>query len=292
MGARIDMSTSSRRDFLRATATGAAAACIGFGTRELRADPLGMPIGFQTYPVRDAIAQDFKGTLERIAGIGYRAVEMCSPPGYAGAGYAPLIGMKAADMRRTIEDAGLRCVSCHYQFRELKDHLDERAAFAKELGLTQMIVAAFGLPAKATLADWKHAADDLNTIGEKLRAVGIQCGYHNHDMEFEKLDGSLIYDELLKEFDPKLVRMQFQVAVIRLGFEAAPYFTKYPGRFLSLHLADWSSEAKRSVAVGKGVVDWPKLFAAARTGGVENSFVELNLDMLPDSYTYLHGLKG
>jgi sugar phosphate isomerase/epimerase len=215
------MSTSSRRDFLRTTAAGAAAACIGLGTKELRADPLGMPIGFQTYPVRDAIAKDFKGTLERMAGMGYRAVEMCSPPGYAGAGYAPLIGMKPADMRRTIEDAGLRCVSCHYQFRELKDHLGERAAFAKELGLTQMIVAAFGLPAKATLADWKQAADDLNKIGEKLHAVGIQCGYHNHDMEFKKLDGALIYDELMTELDPKLVKMQFQVAVIHLGFEAA-----------------------------------------------------------------------
>jgi sugar phosphate isomerase/epimerase len=285
------MSTISRRDFFTRGAAGLAAAAVGMTARGLRADPLGMPIGFQTYPVRDLLAKDFKGTLARIAGMGYRAVEMCSPPGYAGAGFGSLVGMKAADMRRTIEDAGLQCASCHYQFAELKDKLDERIAFAKELGLRQMIVAAFGLRAGASLDEWKQAADALNAIGEKTRAAGLQCGYHNHDMEFETRDGTLIYDAIATTFDPKLVRLQFQVAVIRLGFEAATYFTKYPGRFISIHLADWSSEAKRTVAIGKGVVDWKKLFAAARTGGVENYFVELNLDLLPDSYAYLRGLQ-
>ena len=85
----------------------------------------------------------------------------------------------------------------------------------------------------------------------------------------------LIYDELLRAFDPKLVKMQFQVAVISDGYEAAPYFAKYPGRFVSLHLADWSTADKKLVAVGQGVVDWKKLFAAARKAGVKNYFVEV-----------------
>ena len=76
----------------------------------------------------------------------------------------------------------------------------------------------------------------------------------------------LIYDELMRQFDPKLVKMQFQVAVISLGFEAATYLKKYPGRFLSMHLADYSTADKTAVAVGSGVVDWKKLFAAAKSG--------------------------
>lgn len=102
----------------------------------------------------------------------------------------------------------------------------------------------------------------------------------------------LIYDELLKTFDPKLVKLQFQVAVISLGYEAATYLTKYPGRYISLHLADWSSADKKNVPVGKGVVDWPKLFAAAKTCGVKNYYVEVNdLESTKASYPYLHALK-
>ena len=100
----------------------------------------------------------------------------------------------------------------------------------------------------------------------------------------------LIYDELMRQFDAKLVKMQFQVAVISLGFEAATYLKKYPGRFLSMHLADYSTADKTAVAVGSGVVDWKKLFAAAKTAGVQNYFVEMELREMKLSYDYLHKL--
>jgi sugar phosphate isomerase/epimerase len=86
--------------------------------------------------------------------------------------------------------------------------------------------------------------------------------------------------------------MQFQVAVISIGFEAATYMTKYPGRFISLHLADWSATEKTQAPIGKGVVDWKKLFAAAKTGGVKNYYVEMNLEAMKESYPYLHSLKA
>jgi sugar phosphate isomerase/epimerase len=94
----------------------------------------------------------------------------------------------------------------------------------------------------------------------------------------------------MRQFDAKLVKMQFQVAVISLGYEAATYLAKYPGRFLSLHLADYSTAEKKAVPVGSGVVDWKKLFAAAKASGVQNYFVEMNLDAMKASYTYLHKL--
>ena len=286
------MKTISRRQFLGQSAvTVAAATYLWPAAGPLRADPLKLPIGCQLYPVGKMVGQDFEGTLRQLAAIGYQTIELCSPPSYISSGFAPLVKMKAADLRKTIEAAGLRCESCHYQFQELKDSLDDRLAYAKELGLKQMIVAALGLPQKATLADWAKAAGELNRLGERTKAADIQLGFHNHNFEFKEIDGVLIYDKLMSELDPKFVKMQFQVAVISLGYEAATYLTKYPGRFISLHLADWSSTDKKPVPVGAGVVNWEKLFAAAKIGGVQNYFVEMNLDALKASYPYLHNLK-
>jgi len=286
------MNAISRRQFLgKSAVTIAAAGCLWPAAKRLKADPLEMPIGCQLYPVGKLIAQDFEGTLRQLAAIGYRTIELCSPPSYEKSGFAPLVKMKAAEVRKAIESAGLRCESCHYQFQELRDSLDDRLAYAKELGLKQMIVATFGLRQDATMADWAKAAGELNKLGERTKKAGIQFGFHNHNFEFKEIDGVLIYDKLMSEFDPKLVKMQFQVAVISLGYQAAPFFKKYPGRFLSLHLADWSPAEKKSVPVGAGVVDWKELFAAAKIGGVQNYFVEMNMDALKASYPYLHDLK-
>ena len=277
----------SRRQFLYRSAMSIAAAAM-----ELKADPLGMPIGCQTFPVRESIAKDFPGTLRQIAGGGFLMIEMCSPPGYEKYGFGSLAKMKAAEIRDIIKDAGLGCVSCHFQFRELKDSLDDRIAYAQELGLKQMIVSTFALRPDASMADWMQAADELNKLGEQTQKAGIQLGFHNHDFEFKEIDGVLIYDQLMKELDPKLVRMQFQVAVISLGYEAATYLTKYPGRFISLHLVDWSMAEKKIVPMGEGSIDWKKLFAAAKTGGIKNYFVEMDWDLMQASVPYLRKLKA
>ena len=286
------MSHVSRRRFLGGVMGAAAAGYLSRGALELSADPLGMPIGCQSWPVRDALAKDLPGTLKQLAGVGFRTLEMCSPPGYATSGFGPLATMKAAEIRQAIQAARLRCESSHFQFRELRESLDERIAWSKEMGLTQMVLSTFGLPNNAPMADWMRADDELNKIGDETRKAGIQLGFHNHNFEFQKIDGVLVYDKLMDQLDAKLVKMQFQVAVVSLSYEAATYLTKYPGRFLSLHLADWSAAEKKTVAIGKGVVDWPKLFAAARTGGVKNYFVEMDLDLMKASIPYLHELKA
>jgi sugar phosphate isomerase/epimerase len=274
------MNTITRRGFVGACAAATAAA-----------DPLGLPVGFQVYPVREMIANDFAGTLRRIAAIGYRSVEMCSPAGYAKSGFGPLAGQKASEIRKVIRDAGLVCHSSHYNFKELQESLDERITYAKELGLKQMIVASLGLKETSSMDDWKRAAGELNVFGEKTRRAGIQLGFHNHHREFAEIGGVLIYDALMGVLDPSLVKMQFQVAVISLGFQAAPFFRKYPGRFISLHLADWSPVEKRPVPIGKGAVDWKELFANARSAGVKNYYVEMDMGALEASYPFLHGLK-
>ena len=173
----------------------------------------------------------------------------------------------------------------------MKDHLDERIAFAHDLGLKQMIISTFWLPKEAKMADWMRAVDDAYKFGERTQKAGMQLGFHNHDFEFQKIDGELIYDKLMGAFDPNLVKMQFQVSVIRLGYQAADYFEKYPGRFLSIHLQDWSPAEKKEVALGQGIVDWKRLFAAARKSGARNYFVETEREDLRPSAQLTTGLK-
>lgn len=246
-----------------------------------------MPLGFQIWTVREMLLKDFPGTLKTIAGMGYQSVEMCSPPGY---GFKPLMSMSAKEMKTIIDDAGLTLTSTHYTPKEFRESLDERILFAQESGQKQMILSSFGLPRTATLDDWKKAADELNKFGERTKKGGIQIGFHNHHTEFEKLEGKLIYDVLMETFDPELVKMQFQVAVVNIGYKAADYFKKYPGRFISAHLADYSEAEKKTVALGKGIVDWKEFFDSVKTGGVKNIFVEMDLDTFSDSASFIAGL--
>jgi len=247
------------------------------------------PIGFQVFPIREMLAKDFSGTLKMMAGLGYQTVEMCSPPGYVSTGFAPLVNMKAAEMRRIIDDAGLTCPSCHFTFGELKEKLDDRIEFAKQLGMSLMVCSSFWLPDNATIKDYLDAADSLNSIAEKINKAGLQTGYHNHEMEFAKRDDVVIYDALMGKLDPKLVKMQFQTEVINLGYKASTYFTKYPGRFIASHMSDWTAD-KKQVPIGQGVIDWKEFFAAAQIGGVKYFLVEMDLSTFKDSANFIHGL--
>lgn len=258
----------------------------------LRSAPLGLPPGFQAYSVRDRIARDFEGTLRELAAIGYRSVEMCSPAGYGKAGFGALAARSGAELKRAIASAGLRCESCHFQFRELKENLEERIAWSRELGLKQMVAASFGIRQGAGMAGWIAAAEEMNRIGALVRKAGLALAFHNHNTEFEEIGGVRIYDELMRRMDAKLVGMQFQVAVVSAGHDPVKVLEQYPGRFLSLHLADWSAAERKMAPVGQGVIDWKKLFAAARRGGVKNYYVEMEFEALKASYPYLRDLKA
>jgi len=290
------MDKLSRRQFLGKSALGIGSVVIATHfPLDLNAgtpsETVKMPLGFQVWTVKDLLVKDFPGTLKMIAEMGYQSVEMCSPPGYESSGFGPLMKIKAKEMKQIINDAaGLSFPSSHYGMDELRQHLDERIEFAKESGQTQMILSSFGLPKDATLNDWLKAADELNIMGLKTKKAGIQMGYHNHNMEFENTGGTLIYDALMKQLDPDNIKMQFQVAVISLGYKASTYFTKYPGRFISAHLADWSTTEKKNVPIGKGIVDWKEFFATMKTGGVKNIFVEMDKETFKESASYIHSL--
>jgi sugar phosphate isomerase/epimerase len=289
------MNALSRRKFIGKSALAAGTAMVAsqfpvLGNSPFISGLVKLPVGFQVWTIKDQLIQDFAGTLKKMSALGYKTVEMCSPPGYESSGFGPLMSMKAKEMRAIVEDAGLHLESTHYGMDELKNNLDERITFALDSGQKQMILSSFGLPEKATMSNWMKAADTLNEIAGKMKKAGIQAGYHNHHMEFEKLDGQLIYDALLNQFDASLIKMQFQVAVISAGYKATDYFNKFPGRFISAHLADWSPEQKKNVPIGQGIVDWRAFFSTADTAGLQNIFVEMDPETFKDSLVYLNNL--
>jgi sugar phosphate isomerase/epimerase len=281
----------SRRKFIKNSAVSIGAAAMmsqlplnvfGFGEKKPES------FGFQVWTIREKLVKDFPGTLKMMAGLGYKEVEMCSPLGYSNAGFEPLNSMSGREMKKIIEDAGLKCTSSHFNMGELRDHLENRMEWANQLGMKQMMAASFWLPKDASVDDYRQAADELNGIGEKTKKAGIQMGFHNHHMEFEKRGDELIYDALLNQFDPDLVKMQFQVAVVNIGYNAADYFRKHPGRFISAHLADWSSAKDAQVPIGQGVIDWNDFFESAKTGGVKNFYVEMAPETFGPSADFLN----
>jgi sugar phosphate isomerase/epimerase len=286
------MSAISRREFLKNAATQAAA--VGFlagGVLELRGNPLGMPIGCQTWPVREMIAKDFPGTIKVLAAAGFQTIELCSPVGYADSGFAGLAKYKAAELKKILSDAGVSCISSHFGIDELRKDMSGRIAWAKEVGLTQMIVPSLEGPGKPTMDDVKRAAEEYNKMGALSARAGIQQGLHNEEFEMTAVNGKRTYDLLLELLDPKLVKFQFQVSTISRGFDAAEYFTKYPGRFFSMHVQGWSAATKKIMPVGQDTLDWKRIFTAAKTGGIKNYFVEMDLEKMKASVPYLRELQ-
>ena len=303
------MRRTSRRDFLGQAGMGVAAGVYASaGASRLHADPLGLPIGFQIFGVTNMAVKDLGGTFRQIGAIGYRTVELVSFPGFQQYGYDAYMKMKGSEVRKLAESEGIRCESCYVTFLEWMSNREERIAYGKELGLNYMVCSG-PHPEKrnGTLDDWKQAADQFNKFGADVTKAGMMFAFHNHNWEFAKPDGVLVYDMLLERTDPKLVGMQIDLGgMVGAGYDPVDYFAKYPGRFHSLHLKDVSKNRQDqggrggggSVAVGKGDIDWKRLYAAAKAGGVKNHFVEMEvrpptdpLEALKVSYAYLHALN-
>src|SRR5437867_10420630 len=286
------MSQISRREFFKNAATNAVVAgFLSASARELRGNPLGMPIGCQTWPVRAMIAKNFPGTIKQLAAAGFQTIELCSPVGYADSGFAGLAKFTGAELRKVLGDAGVECVSSHFDIKELRENQAGRIAWAKDVGLTQMMVPSLGGPRHPTMDDVKRAADEYNKIGEQTAKAGIQQGLHNEDFELTRVDGKRTYDLLFDLLDPELTKFQFQVSTISRGYDAAEYFTKHPGRFISMHVQGWSAKTRKITAVGQGTLDWKKIFTAAKTGGIKNYFVEMDLNLMKASVPYLRDLQ-
>jgi sugar phosphate isomerase/epimerase len=294
------MDEISRREFLRQSAvTSAAAAFLPLAAREIQMNPLGMPIGSQTWPHRQRIKDgDFAGLCRDMAALGIGSIELCSP------GYPEFSGLADAKLtRKIIEDHGLTCPSAHVTLSELRNGQQQVIEWAHGIGMTQMGTATLNGKVEngvATMDVVKRAADEYNRISEVASKAGMQQFLHDEGFEMAKVDGRLVYQVLLELLDPKLVKMQFQMSAMRTVGDPVTYFQKHPGRFISMHLqgVDLNAPAPApggprppAVAVGKDSLDWPKIFAAAKAGGVKNYFLEQSWDLTVQGVAYLKTLK-
>jgi sugar phosphate isomerase/epimerase len=293
------MSAITRRAFL----VGTAAAAVAARAARVRANPLGLPIGSQVYPHR-ALLKDFAGYCKSMSEMGVTRLELCSPIGY-GADFASLSDPK--EVRRILDDHGMKAESSHFSMKELRERQQESIAWAKAIGITQMMTASLGDGNggnNPTMDQVKKAAEEYNAIAAVAAKAGIQQGLHNEGFEVSMVDGQRTYDLLFGLLDPALVKFQFQMSTIANGLVGADYFTKYPGRFISMHvqdidmnaalpppLADGRGRSRPQVAVGQGTIDWVKTFQAAKVGGVKNYFVEQTMALTTVSVAALKALN-
>jgi len=285
----------NRRTFLQHGAVALVAAC----SRSLFADPLGLPLGCQTYPVRKEISADFPGTMKALSVAGFTNIELCSPYGYKD--FAGLQQYKPQELRRILSDWGLTCISAHWAPTELFEKADVSIAYAHDFGMTQMAVAALGPfqpKGTETADDVKRYVEPFNAFAEKAHAAGITALLHNEGFVSARIDGKPVLDMMIAELNPRTTKIQFQVSTLQQGFDPVVYFNKYPGRFLSMHCQDFVKDPStksgfRQVPLGKGIVDWKAVFTAAKVGGVKNYFVELEEDpaLMPPSVPFLKSLN-
>jgi len=290
------MSGFSRRQFFkRSTANVAGTGLLSAAMQKLRANPLGLPIGSQTYPHRKRIKDgDLAGLCHDMRSLGIGIIELCSP------GYEEFVSLAdGKQTRKIIEDHGLTCPSAHFDLDELRNKQEQSIAWAHDIGMTQMGTASLDGKVEngvTTMDIVKRLAEEYNKIGERAAKAGIQQFLHDEGFEMSKVDGRVTYEVLLELLDPKLVKMQFQMSAMRAVGDPVMYFNKYPGRFLSMHLQGVDLNAPPhqrgpGVAVGHDSLDWAKIFSAAKTGGLKNYFVEQNWDLTVQSVAYLKTLN-
>jgi len=286
---------TSRRSFLK-TAAVVSAGLIA--SPDLFAMSNRRQIGTQLYTVRNLMAKDPIGTLEKISKIGYKTVE-----GATYTGSELFYGMPPEQFKMVLSDNGLEMISGHYllgaampntkgtMVNDWQKAVDDAAA----IGLKYMVCAHLSNTERGNLDGYQQTAEKLSTAGAISQKAGIQLCYHNHDFEFVAQDGKLPYDVLLQGTDPDLVKMEMDIYwVYKAKQDPIALFKKYPGRFPLWHVKDMDNTPKQMFTeVGNGVIPFKTIFAQAKVAGLDYFFNEQDvcpgdpLDSMAKSYKYI-----
>ena len=249
----------SRRSFVAAPA----AALIASRLRAA-AD---VPVGLELYSVRNELKQDPMATVRAVAKMGYQCVEFFSP-------YYDWTPAYAKDMKKLLDDLGVRCYSTHNGPKSFTAEGMPRAIeLNNALGAKYVVFASAGQP--RGIDGWKGVAETLNRAAEQLKPAGLQPGYHNHQLEFKPLDGKRPMD-ILAANTGQDVMLQFDVGTcVEVGADPVAWINQNPGRIRSMHLKDWAPQKGYKVLFGEGVTPWKAVLDAARkTGGLEFVLIE------------------
>jgi sugar phosphate isomerase/epimerase len=251
----------SRRSFI------ALSAALPWSLRAFAASSI--PVGLELYSVRNALKDDAPGTVRTVAQMGYQGVEFYAP-------YFDWTDQQTRDMKKTLDDSGIRCFSTHNSSSYFTSENLKRAAEKNVILGSKYVIMSSSEP-KPGADGWKEVADTLNNAADQLASSGLKTGYHNHDREFTPEDGTRPIEILAKNTKPS-VALQLDVGTcVKAGSDPAAWIRANPGRIKSLHCKEWTSEGDKaySVLFGEGVVKWKSLFEAAESvGGVEYYLVE------------------
>jgi sugar phosphate isomerase/epimerase len=257
-------------------------------------------VGMQLYTVRTQLENDFKGTLARVAAIGYKEVEF--------AGYFKHTPQQVRDI---LKATGLSSPAAHVGYDSLaEDQWPAVLEAAHTIGHTFLVNPWIDPSVRAQPGIWARVAETFNRAGEASKKAGIQFAYHNHHFEFAPVEGKLPYDLLLERCDPSLVAMELDLCWLAgAGKDPLEYFKRYPGRFPLVHVKGLSRQTPGGATtpidqllplitdVGTNdVIDWKKIFAHSSEAGIKHYFVEHDnskapFESLASSYAYLKALQ-
>lgn len=232
-----------------------------------RASSLNIPVGLELYSVREELKRDPEGTVRAVAKMGYQCVEFYAP-------YFERTDAQIKDMRKLLDDLGVRCYSTHNELAYLNPQSIQRT---RDLNLTlgsKYVVVASAEP-KAGPDGWNYIGDALTAAAEQLEPSGLKVGYHNHQPEFTPVNGTRPLEILAKNTKPS-VMLQLDVGTcLAAGSDPAAWIRANPGRIHSMHCKDWSPDKGYKVLFGEGTADWKSIFSAAESvGGIEYYLVE------------------
>ncbi|MFO1476762.1 MAG: sugar phosphate isomerase/epimerase [Verrucomicrobiota bacterium] len=264
----------NRRQFLK-TGAAAAAACAAIHPGELlAAEGYGghsVPIGVQLYPVRNLCAKDLPGTFASLSKMGYKAVE-----------FADYFDRTAPQLRKCLDDAGLKCCGNHLYLDDVQgDAFARTVEFNQVLGNSTIVIR--WLPEKyiGTLQSWQRTAALCNEAAEKLKPLGMRLAYHNHGFEFKPLPTGEIPFELFFRAAPE-VAIQLDTGNAReAGGDPVKLLREFPGRVASLHVKPWSAK-KPNALIGDDELDWKEIFQICESNDkLDWYIVEYEKDLYP-----------
>ena len=275
----------SRREFLKATGGIALGAVL---LPSIASATKVKNVGIQLYSVREAMLEDPRNTLKQLANIGYKQLE--SARSEKGNYY----GLSPKEVKQVCNDLGLTMRSGHVH---IDDEWQRSVDQAAEAGQEYLVCSS--MPSEGqTIDNYKKVADIFSKAAEDCKKAGLQFGYHNHEYEFEKEKDKVLYDVLLENTDPELVKMEMDLGwVIVTGNDPVAYFKKYPGRFPLWHLKDMKKEEPVSTEFGKGQINIKEMMQNAKNAGMKYFFVEQEeytdnaLKSLREDYDYLMKLN-
>ena len=235
-------------------------------------------VGLQLYTLRKEMGKDAPGTLKQVAELGFKEVENF---GYNG----KFFGMSADVYRATLNGLGLTTPSGHYMYgnfgnKQIPGSIltgwDKAVEDAATLGQKYMVVAYLMPEERKSLDDYKKIATDLNKAGETCKKAGIQLCYHNHDFEFQAIDGKLPFDILMSETDASLLKIELDLYwAVKANHQPLDLFKKYPKRIELWHVKDMDNTDKKFFTeVGNGTIDFKSIFKAHKESGMQHFFVE------------------